>query len=512
MNRFLLYTLILLATTDLFSQSSYFSLRHDFHNTFEVGWNILETQGKYLSVTANGDSLGFIQIGLNFWDYDGNMLVQKTYGRPFLHFYPGFQGSLTENQDGGYSLLGNWEDSTGQFACLVKFNRLGDTLWTKKYGTGVPRIIGSQAKQTTDEGFILFGRSEEFDEDGDFWLAKTDSLGEIEWEKTYGRGVYDYGLSVDLHPDGGYILTGYTRSFGPIVPGTGSNIWVIKVDREGFIEWDKVLGGKFGDCGWSVQTTSDYGFIVAGCKADTMLWNPDGYIRRHYMAKLDYFGNIEWERTYGGASSATTLFMVREVPSGGYIACGQMYEPNQPSKQSAVTLRVAANGDSLWMRIQKLLLGPQSINILRDIRPTSDQGFIATGWVLPAPPDTAVRPNIIWRQDLWILKLDSMGCASPGCQFATALEPLLARQKGLALSNYPNPFSGSTTITYALPVDGEITLFDLAGRTLMTFPVTAGNDTIYLKDGTLQAGTYFYRLTTTDGRSISKIMIVKGDR
>ena len=146
---------------------------------------------------------------------------------------------------------------------------------------------------------------------------------------------------------------------------------------------------------------------------------------------------------------------------------------------------------------QTLLDNPADLAIVEDIAAdTTLTGYMQARAILQFVMGEPIYENLNLPTD-------------PGSRFADGSENIKEEIEGngLTLNNYPNPFSRSTTITYALPVDGEITLFDLAGRTLMTFPVTAGNDTIYLKEGSLQAGTYFYRLTTTDGRSISKIMI-----
>jgi len=135
-----------------------------------------------------------------------------------------------------------------------------DTLWTRTYG-GVNVDYGLSVQQTSDGGYIVAGYTRSFGEEGtDVYLIKTDANGDTIWTKTYGGARDDIGYSVQQTCDDGYVITGYTKSFG----AGGPDIYLIKTNATGDTVWTKTYGGNRSDVGNSVQQTSDSGYIVAG--------------------------------------------------------------------------------------------------------------------------------------------------------------------------------------------------------------------------------------------------------
>ena len=160
--------------------------------------------------------------------------------------------SVQQTSDAGYIVTG-FTTSYGagrNDVYLIKTNTVGDTLWTRTYG-GTHNDEGYSVRQTTDGGYIVAGATASFADtlNGDVYLIKTNANGDTLWTRTYGGSVSDTGYFVQQTSDGGYVVAGYTNSFG----AGGYDVYVIKTNSSGDTLWTRTYGGTGNDYGYSVR-------------------------------------------------------------------------------------------------------------------------------------------------------------------------------------------------------------------------------------------------------------------
>jgi len=298
-------------------------------------------------------------------DSTGNFLWQKTFGGSDFDW--GY--SVQQATDGGFIIAGttcSFGDPLGD-VYLIKTDPNGNLLWQKTFG-GSSDDYGSSIQRTSDDGFIIAGATGSFgDPNGDVYLIKTDSAGNLQWQKTFGGSGTEYGYSVQQTSDGGFIIAGWTYSFG----AKYSDVYIIKTDPNGNQEWQKTFGGKYNDYGYSVQQTSDGGFIIAGMSYS----NARG--TDIYLIKTDPNGNQEWQKTFGYTDDG---FSVQQTIDGGFIIAGDTSTYVQwpfPGKyQSDVYLiKTDSDGNEVWQKT----FGGNSNDSGRSIQKTSDGGYIVAG-------------------------------------------------------------------------------------------------------------------------------------
>lgn len=190
-----------------------------------------------------------------------------------------------------------------------------DTTWTKTFGAN--EYAGAYSvQQTSDWGYIIVGSIRYLNEDyGDIWLIKTDPLGDSLWARTYGGDKGESASSVHQTPDKGYIIGGYTNSFGAGL----YDAWLIKTDSLGNVRWAKTYGGSNDDLVFSIEQTSDNGYVMAG---STQSFGNGGYDM--LLIKTDSLGNFLWMKTYGGPDDDGCA-SVKQTEDNGYILAGATF-------------------------------------------------------------------------------------------------------------------------------------------------------------------------------------------
>ena len=248
----------------------------------------------------------------------------------------------------------------------------------------------TKTQQTNDGGYIAFGITETYGHGGkDFWLIKTDSSGDEEWNKTFGGPYEDAALGGQQTSDGGYIITGFTTSLG----GGGTDLWLIKTDSNGIEEWNKIFGfgGWIYEWAMFVQQTSDDGYIVTGC---TMSYGAGGFDL--WLIKTDSSGNEQWNKTFGGIYNDYG-FVVRQIEDG-YIITGGTDSFGTYGIHYAWLIKTDSDGNELWNKT----FGGKKNDMGHDVWPTTDGGYILLGYT-----NTYAYENN--SRDFYLIKTDENG-------------------------------------------------------------------------------------------------------
>ena len=276
----------------------------------DVGYSVQQTSdgGYIVAGYTNSYGSGSYDVLLLKTDSDGNKLWRQTFGEG----YDDRGYSIQQTSDGGFVIAGYTYsfDSDSYDMWLLKTNIVGDTQWTKTYGgTGTDK--GYSVQQTSDGGFIISGVTTA--EYGfDIMVVKTDPTGEEEWNQVFGNILHDMGLSVDQTLDGGFVVVGYTEIFG----SGDEDVLLLKLNADGSPDWEKTFGGNGIDHGYSVQQTNDDGFMIIGFTESFGAGNKDVWLIKTYAD-----GSPDWEKTFGG-NGIDHGYSVQQTNDDGFIITG----------------------------------------------------------------------------------------------------------------------------------------------------------------------------------------------
>lgn len=282
------------------------------------GWAISETEdGGFMIVGfTNSFGAGGMDIYLVRTDAGGNMLWERTYGGPKSEY----GWAMAPTTDGGYVLAGQ-TDSFGEGledGYLVKVNAEGEEIWSQSFGGPQEDRLFS-VDQGADEGYVLTGTSRSFGAGNsgnrDLYLVKTDDSGEVAWTQVLGEDRDDVGHAVRQTSDGGYVVTGYSKSFG----ARDYDTWLIKTDGAGSLQWQSFYGGPADDRTIYGEQTDDGGYILIGYTRgfDAVGWDL-------FLVRADAAGEVTWHKTFGGPAEDTG-YTVRQTSDSGFVLTGETY-------------------------------------------------------------------------------------------------------------------------------------------------------------------------------------------
>jgi len=260
-----------------------------------------------------------------------------------------------------------------------------DSIWNVSFG-GTYNEIAYSVQQTSDGGYIAAGFTETFGAgSADAWLVKTNASGGMQWNRTFGGFYADEARCIRQTSDGGYIYAGFTRSFGH----GDADFWLVKTEVNGAVGWSQAYGGMNDDCAFSVQQTSDMGYVMAGF---TESFDVGG--RDFWLVKTDSNGILQWNNTYGGMGLEQAFSVVQSV-DGGYVIAGERHSEGSGDIDFWL-VKTDPAGIAVWSNSY----GGSGLDNARSVHQTSDGGYIIAGWT---------NSFGAGGTDCWVVKTDASG-------------------------------------------------------------------------------------------------------
>ncbi len=287
----------------------------------------------------------------------GTLIAQKTFGGSGTDI--AYQVQPTP--DGGYVFIGgttsNDFDVSGNHGnadiWLVKLDSHLNLQFQKCLG-GSDHEEGSSLQLTRDGGYIISGFSKSTDGDRDFsyghydaWIIRTDAYGNILWQRSYGGSNEDGARDVRQTADGGFIFVGYTLSTDGIVGNLGGlgeeDLWIVRLDSLGNVLWQKVLGGSKEDYAYFIEELADNsGWIIAGySKSGDGLPAINQGQTDMWVLQIDHLGNVLWSKTMGG-NSRDRARCIKQTGANTFLVCG-------PAKTNTGDITCSHEGVEAWV-------------------------------------------------------------------------------------------------------------------------------------------------------------------
>lgn len=431
-----------------------------FNNTYDpfiygTARSIIEYGDGYIIVGGGLDSLSSpnkYELIVTCVDSIGELKWYKSFGDTIYNYYHGMHSSLKRLDNGNFIVAGARANNEIYAGVLYMFDENFDTLWMKTYFEDTTGTIFYNCIEAYDGGFLLVGASKDdlmggVLEHSDVILVKTDINGNMEWAKRYGGDNLDWGFQVEKTFDNGYLLGGYTMSFGIVAPGHRGEWYVVKIDSLGNQQFEQHYGNPNYDDGFlsDILPTSDSSYLFIGSKA--IYYDVFPYYQGRIIKFKEGEGVI-WDKLYGNITLGTTFVSIIELEDNSLVAT----HIEQEYSNRSFLRKFTSEGDSLWIRSYDAQ-GCTYDQILTQVIQTEDKGFAIAGYGYV-------------DQKIWVVKTDSLGCDSVGgCDYTFINENILPEGKGMVL--YPNPANKHVKCQMSnvrCQMLGVVQIYDIQGR------------------------------------------------
>lgn len=454
---------------------------------------------------------------------------------PAIQWQKSFGGSNYDNaacikqtSDGGYIVAGSTESVNGDVTMnhglkdcwVVKLNGSGILQWQKSFG-GTSDDVANSISQTSDGGFILAGYSYSNNGDmtanhgsEDFWVAKLDASGSLQWQKSLGGTSSDIAKSVIQTPDGGYLVAGTTYSNDNDVSGAhgSSDGWLVKLDTSGVVQWQKAVGGTVNDRANYIQNTSDGGYVMAGST-----FSNDGDVSVNHgsndswIVKLSVSGAIQWQKTLGG-TNAEEANSIEQTTDGGYVLGNYSYSNDgdvmgNHGSSDCWVVKTDSNAVIEWQKS----LGGSGDDIANTVQQTTDGGFIMIGNTVSNNQEVSGNHGLY---DVWIIMFSQSGVVQwlktlggTGVDFAANI--LQTTDGGYALTAYTGSHDGDVTSNHGqtdywvVKLNGTNSIYEFSNELDATVYPNPVKDIVNININASLGGS-FYTLNDVLGNVISK--------
>jgi type IX secretion system substrate protein len=416
--------------------------------------------------TRGGDM--HYRVSLLRIDMSGNVVWNETYGYSNTVWTALTSGKYVQlTLDQNFIVAGG--DDNGDMWILKINAENGSIIWEQNYVNYTARCV----EPLSDGTYIVCGSKKVTEEDSDLAVVKLNSDGTMIWQKTYGGDEYDIGYSIKPAYDIGYIVTGLTRSFG----NGDSDIWLLKLDEMGDLQWSVTEGYSSQDYAQSVIQFTDSCYVIAGSTFNSIM----------NVMKFDINGELLWNKSLGGTAYGTCI---QQTNDGGLIVSGKKLVSN--SDYDYRIYKLNEEGEEIWHQDFGYSGSDNAWHIIQ----TSDGGYAVAGGSWSCDPNSS---------SMWILKLDESGNLVTDVSSPTMSE---------LFNCYPVPAGSNLNVSLNFDCDDNINLqlFSFNGQTRffesINFSKTENPYTIDLTG--FSDGIYFLKMAGNDFSFTRKIIVSSG--